>query len=381
MIDTVVAPTGAAVLDLLPRLAAALDGTGPALRPVPAGTAPPPIGEVDKIDEIDEIEGLALVVPTSGSTGTPKQVLLTAAALGHSARAGQRRLAAGDPGQWLLTLPVHHIAGLNVLVRAVVADRAPVVMDTARPFTVDDFGAATGRLDEGPAFVSLVPTQLHRLLAEPAGVAALRRFTAVLVGGAATPPALLDRARTDGITIVTSYGMSETCGGCVYDGTPLEGVTATLDATGRIVLSGPVVAVGYAGAPPFPPGRFVTSDLGTVTAGRLTVLGRADDVLITGGVNVAPLAVEDALTGARGVGQIAITGIPDPEWGSRLVAVVVPDRAAPPALDDLRRRATDAVGAAAAPKNLVLVDALPLLPSGKVDRAAVAALALAAAGR
>ena len=177
MIDTIVVPTGPAVLDLLPRLAAALDGSGPALRPVAAETTLPPV---------EEVPGLALVVPTSGSTGAPKQVLLTADALRHSATAGQRRLSAGDPGRWLLTLPVHHIAGLNVLLRAVVAGREPVVLDTAVPFTAAGFAAAAQQLD-GPAFVSLVPTQLHRLLDEPAGTEELRRFSAVLVGGPPPP--------------------------------------------------------------------------------------------------------------------------------------------------------------------------------------------------
>lgn len=364
MIETVVVPTGPAVLDLLPRLAAALDGSGPALRPVVGDTALPPV---------EDVPGLALVVPTSGSTGTPKQVLLTADALRHSATAGQRRLSAGDPGQWLLTLPVHHIAGLNVLLRAVVGGREPVVLDTAAPFTAAGFATAVRQLD-GPAFVSLVPTQLHRLLEDPSGTEALRRFTAVLVGGAATAPALLDRARAAGVAVVTSYGMSETSGGCVYDGRPLDGVSVALDDAGRIVLSGPVVAAGYAGQPPFPPRRFVTSDLGAITDGRLTVLGRADDVLISGGVNVAPQAVENALAGAPGVGQIAVTGVPDPEWGTRIVAVVVPVGDGPE-LDDLRSRAAAAVGPAAAPKQLTLVDALPVLPLGKVDRAAVARLA------
>ena len=372
MIDTVTAPTGPAVLGLLPRLAAALAGAGPALRPVAPGTSPPPTAE------LPDVADLALVVATSGSSGSPKQVLLTASALRHSAVAGQRRLSAGDPGQWLLALPVHHIAGLNVLLRAVVAGREPVVLDTDRPFTAAAFAAATGRLAAGPAFVSLVPTQLHRLLADPAGRAALRRFTAVLVGGAASAPELLTRARDAGANVVVSYGMTETSGGCVYDGRPLDGVTATLDDTGRIVLAGPVVAVGYAGRPPFPPGRFVTGDLGALTDGRLTVLGRADDVLITGGVNVSPQRVEDALAGVPGVGRVVVVGLPDPEWGSRLVAVVIADGAGPPRLAELRDRAAALAGPAAAPRDLLVVDEFPMLPAGKVDRAAVTALALAA---
>lgn len=369
MIETVVVPTGPAVLDLLPGLTAALDGSGPALRPLAAGAAVPP--------DPDDVPDLALVVTTSGSTGAPKQVLLTAAALRHSATAGQRRLHDGDPGHWLLALPVHHIAGLNVLLRAVVAGRAPVVLDTAAPFTPGAFATAAARLPAGPAFVSLVPTQLHRLLADPAGVAALQRFTAVLVGGAATAGPLLATARAAGVAVVTSYGMSETSGGCVYDGRPLDGVDVDLDDAGRIVLAGPVVAAGYAGDL-FATPRFTTSDLGAWVDGRLTVLGRADDVLITGGVNVAPQAVEEALAGVTGVDEVVVTGVPDPEWGVRLVAVVVAAAGGAPSLAELRDRAGAAVGPAAAPKDLLLVDALPTLPLGKIDRAAVAALARAA---
>jgi O-succinylbenzoic acid--CoA ligase len=368
MIETVVAPTGAAVKDLLPRLAAALDGSGPTLRPVAAGSKALPVPDAD------EVPGLALVVATSGSTGAPKQVLLTAAALRYSARAGQQRLSPGAAGQWLLTLPVHSIAGLNVLVRAVVAGREPVVLDTAQPFTVPGFADAAAQLDGGPAFVSLVPTQLHRLVDDPTGRAALRRFTAVLVGGAATAAPLLARARAAGVALVTSYGMTETCGGCVYDGRPLDGVTATLDSGGRIVLAGPVVAAGYVGQH-FAAASFTTSDLGTWTDGRLTVLGRADDVLISGGVNIVPQAVEDALAGVPGVAHVVVTGVPDAEWGTRLVALVVAARTGPPGLEALRVRATAALGPAAAPKELVLIDAVPLLPVGKVDRAAAAALA------
>ncbi|MEP6979222.1 MAG: o-succinylbenzoate--CoA ligase [Nakamurella sp.] len=365
-------PTGDAVLDLLPRLAAALDGSGPALRPVPPGAVELPVP--------DQVPDLALVVPTSGSTGMPKQVLLTAAALHHSAEAGQNRLHDGDPGHWLLTLPVHHIAGLNVLLRAVLAGREPVVMDTSAPFTPAAFAAAAARLPGGPTFVSLVPTQLHRLLTDPAGTEALQRFTAVLVGGAATAGSQLAAARAAGVAVVTSYGMSETSGGCVYDGHPLDGVRAALDAAGRIVLTGPVVAAGYAGQP-FAGSRFTTSDLGAWSDGRLVVLGRADDVLITGGVNVSPQAVEDALLGAPGLDQVVLTGVPDPEWGTRLVAVVVAGGDGPPVLADLRDRATAAVGPASAPKEMVVLDAIPTLSPGKVDRAAVASLARAALAR
>lgn len=370
--------TGDAVLQLLPQLQAALAGTGPGVVPFAEGSTVPTLPTQD----------VALVVQTSGSTGAAKQVLLSAAALRHSAMAGQRRLHDGDPGTWLLALPAQHIAGMNVLIRAAVAERSPVVLDIAQTFTTTSFAAATDRLPTGPAFVSLVPTQLHRLMAEPAGIEALRRFTAVLVGGAATAPELVGRARTAGVAMVTSYGMSETCGGCVYDGRPLDGVTVTLDAASRITLSGPVVADGYAGRPfeaPFhqePGGRsFTTGDLGVLVDGALTVLGRADDMLISGGVNVAPQAVEHVLAAAPGVAQVALTGVPDPEWGQLLVAVVVADQGEPPSLETLRSLVSTALGAAAAPKRLVLTDALPTRGPGKLDRTAVAALARAALAR
>lgn len=381
-------PTGDAVLDLIPRLLAGLHGDGPVALPFPVGGHRPPAVALTA-GEDDPADPTALAVSTSGSTGEAKQVLLPAGAIRQSAIAGQARLHDGDPGSWLLCLPVQHIAGLNVLFRAALAGREPVVMDVAQTFTTTAFAAATQRLRVGPAFVSLVPTQLHRLLTDPVGIEALSRFTAVLVGGAATGPILLDRARHAGVSIVTSYGMSETCGGCVYDGRPLDGVLVDLDDSGRIRIAGTIVARGYRGRPFESPfgvdpltGRrsFVTGDLGSLDRQRLAVLGRADDVIITGGVNIAPQAVEQALADAPGVVEVVVTSVTDPEWGEMLVAVVVSD-GVPPTLADLRARATRVVGPAAAPKQLLLVDALPARGPGKPDRNAIAALAAEAVRR
>ena len=320
---------------------------------------------------------VAFVVATSGSTGAARHVLLTAAAVRHAAAASEAAL--GTDGDWLLALPTTGVGGLMVLVRAVLAGREPGLLDTSHPFTADRFAAAAATVPLGAA-VSLVPTQLHRLLIDPVGVAALQRFGAVLVGGAALPAADLAVAVEHGIRLVRSYGMTETCGGCVYDGQPLGGVAVDLDA-GLLRIRGPLVAAGYLGVPFGPPfgtiagqRAFTTGDTGTIDLQRkVTVTGRADDVLISGGVNVAPLAVEDVLSAAHGVSEVGITAVPDAEWGQAIVAVVVP--AGPgPDLAELRRRAA-ALQPAAAPRHLLLVDALPTLGPGKLDRRRLAELA------
>ena len=222
------APTGDAVLStLVPALAAALDGAGPALLPLPGGG-----GRGAAVEALDpsrplERDDVALVVPTSGSTGEPKGAMLTAAALRHSARATHDRL--GGPGQWLLALPVTHVAGLTVLVRSLEARTRPEVLDLYGGFSVEAFVAATARLADGVRhYTALVPTQLRRLL--DAG-ADLSSYDAVLVGGAALSPTLQDAAAAAGVRVVTTYGMSEVCGGCVYDGEPLDGVMCTSGTT------------------------------------------------------------------------------------------------------------------------------------------------------
>jgi O-succinylbenzoic acid--CoA ligase len=201
----------------------------------------------------------------------------------------------------------------------------------------------------------------------------------VLLGGAAADPSLLDRARAAGVPVVTTYGMSETCGGCVYDGRPLDGVAVRLDSDGRIRLGGDVVFAGYrlrpdrtADALTFEDGRrwHVTKDLGRWDGERLEVVGRVDDLINSGGEKVAPLAVEAALSAAPGVRDAVVVGAPDPEWGQRVVAVVVPtDPERPPSLEELRAAVRDRLPSYALPRQLRLVGAVPMLPSGKPDRA------------
>jgi O-succinylbenzoic acid--CoA ligase len=317
-----------------------------------------------------ERDDVALVVPTSGSTGEPKGALLTADALLHSARATLDRL--GGPGHWLLALPVTHIAGLQVLVRSLVGDREPEVLDLDEGFDVDAFAAATARLDpSGRRYTSLVPTQLRRLM--DAGVD-LSPYDAVLVGGAALPFVAPPNA-------VHTYGMTETCGGCVYDGWPLDGVDVRIEADRRVSLGGTVVFAGYRLRPDLTAaalaeGRHVTQDLGRLHPdGRLEVLGRADDVVLSGGVNVAAALVERALSGHPAVAAVAVVGAPDREWGERVVAVVQPRYVGGgPALEQLRAFAADRLEPAALPRQVVVVDTLPLLPSGKPDRSALRTL-------
>ena len=338
-------------------LAAALDGSGP---PLLTSTEPRVLAALRPHEPLEH-DDVAVVVPTSGSTGEPKGVLLTGDNLRASATAAAS--VVGE-GQWLLAIPPTHVGGLQVLVRSLLAGTEPVVLDG--PTTVEAFEAATARLTAPRRLVSLVPTQLRRLLGSPA----LTEYDAVLLGGAAAPADLLHAARAAGVRVVTTYGMSETSGGCVYDGVPLPGVR--VDVRDRIRLSGRVVARGYRLRPDltaaaFDGDTFTTDDLGSVDPdGRLVVLGRADDLVVTGGEKVAPAAVEEALAAHPSVAEVAVVGVPDEEWGARVVAVVV--LRAPLTLDQARDHVAARVSRVAAPRELRVVDALPLLPSGKIDR-------------
>jgi O-succinylbenzoic acid--CoA ligase len=372
------APTGAAVLtSLLPALAAALRGDGPALLPLPTGGTRTAITAVLRPDLPLESDDVALVVATSGSTGEPKGVLLTAGALRHSVLAAQRRL--GGPGQWLLALPVTHIAGLQVLVRSLAAGTTPEVLDLYGGFDTGAFSAATGRLDPaGRRYTALVPTQLQRLL--DAG-ADLTTYDAILLGGAAAPAPLVERAVAAGARVVLTYGMTETCGGCVYDGEPLDGVDVAVRDDGRITIGGPVVFAGYRLRPDLTAdalvdGRLLTSDLGRLDeSGLLTVVGRTDDVIVSGGVNVSASLVEHVLGGHPKVRVCAVVGRPDEQWGERVVAVVQAVRTdEAPTLEELRSFGADDLEPAALPKELVVLGMLPMLDSGKPDRGAVRSL-------
>ena len=361
---------------LVELLAAALDGTGPAIAPLDAGLPAARLAELidvlgpGSVEDTEGVtsarsgpceavaEGTAVVIGTSGSTGPPKGVELSAAALRHSARASLERVDARPGERWLCCLPVTHVAGLAVLVRSLVSGTEPVLAERADAGTV----AASGC-----THVSLVPTQLQRLLQAGAPLAG---FSSVLLGGAAAPAGLLEAARAAGVPVVTTYGMTETCGGCVYDGVPLGGVQAEVREDDRIWISGPVLFSGYLRGPRAPAdGWFRTGDLGVLDAGgRLRVRGRADDVINTGGHKVVPGEVAAVLQTCPGVRDAAVVGQPDPEWGERVVAVVVPaDPGNPPAVELLRRHVRERLPRYAIPSRVVMVDAVPMLLSGKHD--------------
>ncbi len=349
----------------------ALEGTGPALAPrsgtsaqsaLPGGPLP---------------GGLALVVSTSGSTGEPKRALLTAASLTTSADATHERL--GGAGQWLLAMPAHHVAGTQVVIRSLRADTALLALDH---FDVSGFAALTGQLTHDRAYTALVPTQLGRLL--DAAPDSLRRYTAILLGGAAAPPTLLARTADAGLRVLTTYGMSETAGGCFYDGRPLAGTSSSLDADGRISIAGPTVAHGYLGDPEHTAASFDllgttrtfhTDDLGELRGGVLHVLGRRDDVIVTGGMKVAPFVVEAAAATLPGISEVVALGLPDPEWGQAVSLVIVassPSRTW--SVRDLRVALAGSLPSHALPRRSLVVERLPLRGPGKPDRAALAAL-------
>jgi o-succinylbenzoate---CoA ligase len=404
-LEPLAVPTGPDLLRLLPRLASALAGDGPALLLHQAEQAPDPaFGPDEPLDdgEDDDADPTAFVLATSGSSGRPKGTLLPAAALLASASATNDRL--GGPGRWLDALPGHYVAGLQVLVRSLVSRAEPVVLDVGGGFDPAAFTAAADRLTGPRRYTALVPTQVVRLLdAGPAATDALASFEAVLVGGAGIPLPLRERVQAAGIAMVGSYGMSETCGGCVYDGVPLDGVQVRVEPdprpgrpTGhprpdqqgpaRIWLGGPVLARGYrrdprATAAAFRTGPdglrlFGTGDAGRWRDGRLQLAGRLDALINTGGLKVDPVAVEESLLRLPGVAEVAVLGVDDPVWGQRVVAAVVPSRAGPvPDLPVARTRVAAEVAPHAAPRQLLVLDAIPLRGTGKPDRTRLAELA------
>jgi O-succinylbenzoic acid--CoA ligase len=290
-----------------------------------------------------------LVIATSGSTGEPKRVMLSRAAMRASADATHARL--GGPGQWELNLPPTYVAGVQVLYRTIRAG------------------------DAGRSYVSLVPTQLIRMREE---WARLTTYDAVLIGGGPLDPQVRADAEAAGVRIVQTYGMSETCGGCVYDGVPLDGVELKIDDE-EVLLRGPMLFDGYQDEPErtaaaFRDGWLVTNDLGHFAEdGRLRIDGRADDVIISGGVKVPAVAVAAMVGRHPSVDQVVVVGVPDQEWGERVVAVIEP--ADPVTLEDVR----DLVEPRSwAPRRLVVVPELPRLPNGKPDRMAIRKLAAGA---
>ncbi|MFE1644095.1 AMP-binding protein [Microbacterium sp. P01] len=364
----------------------ALHGAGPALGLGMPGSAP-----------VDVPAGTAAVVTTSGSTGVPKSVVLSRNALTASVLATADRI--GD-GAWLLALPASYVAGLQVLVRAIVAGREPAILSgvfSAPSFTAAALSMASS--DGGapvPTYTSLVPAQVTRLLdaaAEDTTVLrALRSFEAILVGGQALPAAVRERAVDAGVRIVRTYGSSETSGGCVYDGVPLKGVRLAV-VGGEVRVAGPTLADGYLGRPDLTENAFVVDDDGTrwyrtgddglLEDGVLRVRGRLDNVIVSGGINISLDRVEQIVRTVAGLGNAVVVGVADERWGEASVVVVSREEFGAhdeDAVLSAARTAVEAtVGAHARPSRIVLVGALPTLASGKPDREALR-LALRAPG-
>lgn len=367
-------PSGQTVLGLLPRLAELLDGRGDAVLPVPADDADHAHFLASELSADEPIaDDVAVVISTSGTTGKPKGAMLTGQALTASGTATATRL--GGPGQWLLALPPHHIAGMQVLLRSIQAGSDPVVLDVSTGFSVPDFVRAVAEMTGSRRYISLVATQLVKALGDAEASEALASFDAVLLGGGPLPATVAIRAAQARVPVVRTYGMSETCGGCVYDGVALDGVEVRIGPEGRISLGGATVAAGYRNIPEHKAfaehGWFHTDDFGELDEGRLRVLGRLDEAISTGGLTVVPQVVEAALGAHPLVAECAVFGVPDDRLGQRVAAAVVPSAARAPTLEDLREHVTAALDGTAAPRELHLLDELPRRGIGKLDRRAL----------
>jgi O-succinylbenzoic acid--CoA ligase len=323
-------------------------------------------------EDIDD--DIAVVVSTSGTTGVPKGAMLTAAALVASASATHDRL--GGPGSWLLALPAYHVAGLQVLVRSALAGTTPVAISPS--FDLGELPSAVAALGSGRRYASLVAVQLDNALRDAAAAAALAELDAVLIGGGPMPVTIAERAAAVGISVVRTYGMSETAGGCVYDGVPLDGVEVRID-DGRVVLGGETVAKGYRNPvdpdPFVEPGWFRTDDVGALDdSGTLRVLGRVDDAISTGGLTVLPQLVEAVLGTHPAIADCAVFGVPDERLGQRVTAaIVVAKDAMAPTVAELRAHVASTLDATAAPREVHVVDELPRRGIGKLDRRELAA--------
>lgn len=363
---------------LIPALRGALDGTGPAVLPLADGAVAPDVPAEVPLP-------VAVVVATSGTSGAPKAVAVSSRALLSSAAATENAL--GGPGEWVLALPGHYIAGVQVVVRALAADTEPVPI-AAGPFTAAAFAEAVLALrPDRRRYTALVPTQLHRVVeAVEAGDTvvrqAVRALDAVLIGGGRLAEGLAERAEAAGVPVRRTYGASETAGGCVYDGVPLAGVEVRV-VDGEVQLGGPMLAEGYLGQPERTaavfleePGRrwYRTGDAGEWDGERLSITGRLDDVVITGGEKVSLGLVERAVQALPGLEDALVVRAADPEWGDVPVVVTT---AVDADLAAVRDAVGGALGRAAAPRRLVVVPEIPLLPSGKPDRRALASLASA----
>jgi len=342
------------ITQVMADLAKALAGNGPALG----------FGDVKSTYVPERV---AVVIGTSGSTGAPKEVGISAAALLASARASNTFLGAKFGHVWSLLLPLTHIAGVNVLVRSLELGTMPIDLRNTNQYPKADFTA-------------IVPTQLFRALNGDAPLLEhLKNCRSVLVGGAALPMDIRKRANDFGVSIVSTYGMTETSGGCVYDGVPLDSVEVGTTAEGAIKVKGPILASTYLNDPDgwkcaLRDGWFVTNDLGAFDSDKLIVQGRMDDVIVSGGEKISLPAIETALSSRFPENQFAAFAIPDPEWGNALYVAVAGSSSI--STNELSAYLTQSLGNIAKPKGFLTLAQLPLIGIGKVDRKALAQLAI-----
>jgi o-succinylbenzoate---CoA ligase len=310
---------------------------------------------------------VAAVVTTSGTTAEPRHVVLTRQAMEASARAVAGAMGiVPDEDHWLACVPLHHVAGLAIVARSWFC-QTPMTVHPS--FDVNAVSAATAQT----TLVSVVPTMLTRLLDAEAP---LHRFRRVLLGGSPIPLSLLERALDAGVRVTTTYGLSETGGGCVHDGSPLRGVEVSTSPEGEILVRGTVVMRGYlhdetASRRAFTTdGWLRTGDLGQVDAdGIVSVTDRMKDIIVTGGVNVSPTAVECVIHAHPAVADACVTGVADEQWGERVVAFVVPrPDITPPTLEELRSFSSERLSAPELPRELRIVPSVPRSPSGKLVR-------------
>jgi O-succinylbenzoic acid--CoA ligase len=312
-------------------------------------------------------DNIACIVESSGSTGIPKRISISLDALTHAATAGQERI--GPAGQWLLALPINFIAGQQVLLRSVLADTQPVIMNTSLPFTTEAFFRSANLMSHSNKYTSLVPAQLAKLVAasekDQALLEVLRGFRAILVGGQATALELQQRALELGLKVVISYGMTETAGGCVYDGIPLEGVRLKIAPDGRLLIQGRTLAEGQ-------DEWIFTNDLAELTDwGKLQILGRADRVIISGGLKVSLDRVEYLGSELPGVEEIAAVAISDETWGERVGICYV---GSPEVADEIANQLAGLLGPAGKPIRVIRVDKLPKLATSKIDTLTISRL-------
>jgi len=390
---------------VMQALRGALDRSGPAVLPVAATNAAAAAGSrasnvlgAEEQEVPDTVpQSTALVIETSGSTGIPKRVMLSADAVLASVAASETVL--GGPGQWLLALPTHYVAGVQVLARSLAAGTTPEVLPPG-PFDARAFAVATSRLDADLRFTSLVPAQLLTLVDAATDSRRVRRalqsYDAILIGGQRLDAVLAERVDRLGARVVRTYGSSETAGGCVYDGVPLPGAQARV-VDGQIELTGPMIADGYLGDPERTDAAFHsapdaegilrlwyrTGDTGTVEAGRVSVTGRIDNVIISGGTNVSLDRVEEAVRALDGFGSAIVVGVDDARWGQVPVVALFADGRADADADadaDSDARATvrahvaALIGVAAQPAAVVTLGTMPTLSSGKPDRRRIRSL-------